>query len=117
MFRFKPHYKMANHGSTGNGINYFDGHLDYKKLHMVPNEVVVSFPHLYVYDDPKFIFLTGLTGRPIHNLEDVNFPSPASFNHDRRFILLFHKIPKFACATETAHSLHDFLMYYLQKKD
>jgi len=26
-FRFKPTYKMADHGSTENGINWTDGHI------------------------------------------------------------------------------------------
>jgi len=27
-FRFKPSYKMADHGSTENGINWIDGHIE-----------------------------------------------------------------------------------------
>jgi len=29
-FRFKPPYKMADHGSIENGINWIDGHIEYR---------------------------------------------------------------------------------------
>ena len=32
-FRFKSPYKMANHGSTVNDINWNDGHIENKELH------------------------------------------------------------------------------------
>ena len=32
-FRFKSPYKMADHGSSENGINWADGHIEYKDLH------------------------------------------------------------------------------------
>ena len=82
-FRFKPPYKMADHGSAENGINSIDGHIDYRKLHTVFNEAVAGFAHLYAYGVSKYTFLTGLTVRPIHNLEDVNCPPPDSFYHER----------------------------------
>jgi len=41
---------------------------------MVLNEAVAVFAHLYAYGDSKCTFLAGMTGRPIHNLEDVNCP-------------------------------------------
>jgi len=71
-FRFTPPYKMADHGPTEYGINWIDGHIEYRELHMVLNEAVAGFAHLYAYDVSKCTFLAGLTGRPIHNLEDVN---------------------------------------------
>ena len=116
-FRFKPPYKMADHGSTENGINWIDGHIEYRELHMVLNEAVAGFAHLYAYGVSKCTFLAGLTGRSFLNLEDVNCPPPDSFNHERWCALPCHKFPKFSCATKTAHSLYDWLMYYLQKKD
>jgi len=73
-YRFKPSYKMADHCSTENGINWIDGHIEYRELHMVLNDDVAGFAHLYAYGVSKCTFLTGLTGRPIHNLEDVNCP-------------------------------------------
>jgi len=82
-FRFKPPYKVADHGSTENGINWIDGHIEYTELHMVLNEAVAGFAHLYAYGVSKCTFLAGLTGRPIHNLEDVNCPPPDSYNHER----------------------------------
>ena len=45
--RFKPLYKMDDQGSTGNGINWIDGHIDYRELHTVLNEAVIGFAHLY----------------------------------------------------------------------
>ena len=102
-FRFKPPYKMADHGSIENGINWADGHIEYKELHTVINEAVAGFAHLYAYGISKCTFLAGLTGRPIHNLEDVNCPPPYSFNHE--CTLPCHRFPKYPCATKTAHSL------------
>jgi len=65
---------MADHGSIENGINWIDGHIEYRQLHMVLNEAVAGFAHLYAYGVSKCTFLAGLPGRPIHNLEDVNCP-------------------------------------------
>ena len=84
---------------------------------MILNEAMAGFADLYAYGVSKCTLLVGLTGRPIHNLEDVNCTPPDSFNHERWCTLPFHKFPKFTCATKTAHSLNDWLMYYLQKKD
>jgi len=81
-FRFKSPYMMAYHGSVENGINWADDHIEYKDLHTVLNESVAGFAHLYAYDISKCIFLAGLTGRPIHYLEDFNCPPPDSFNHE-----------------------------------
>ena len=46
-FRFKPPYKMADHGSIENCINCGDGHIEYKEMHTVLNLAVVVFAHLY----------------------------------------------------------------------
>jgi len=32
-FRFKRPYKTADHGTSENGLNWADGHFDYKQLH------------------------------------------------------------------------------------
>ena len=103
--RFKSPYKMTGHGSKENGINWTDGHIEYKELHMVIIEAMAGFADLYAYGVSKWTFLAELTGRPIHNLEDVNCPSPDSFNHDRWCTLPCYKFPRFACSTKTAHSL------------
>jgi hypothetical protein len=79
-------------------------------------EAVADFAHLYSYGVSKCTFYTVLTGRPIDDLEDLNYPSSDSFNHGRLYTLPSNKFPKYACATKTAHSLYDLLMYYLQKK-
>ena len=84
---------------------------------MVLNKAVACFAHLYPYGVSKCTFLAGLTGRPIHNLEDVNCPPQDSFNHERWCTLTYHKFPNFSCATKTAHSLYDCLLYYLKNKD
>jgi len=107
---------MADHGSTENGINYTDRYINYMELYTVLNEVVVCFAHLHAYGVSKCMFLAGLTGLLIHNLEDINCPPSDSFSHDHCSTLSYQKFPKFACATKTAHSLYDLLMYYVQKK-
>ena len=61
-FRFKSPYKMADHGSTENGLNSSDGHTEYKKLHSVINEAVAGFAQLYAYGVSKCTFLAGLNG-------------------------------------------------------
>jgi len=116
-FPFKSPYKMADHGSSENGINWADGHIEYKYMHTVVTEAVAGFAHLYAYGVSKVTFLSSLTGRTIHNLEDLDCPSPDSFNHKHWCTLPCHKFPKIACATKTAHSIYDWLMHYLQTKD
>jgi len=87
---------MADHGSIENGIIRADGHNEYKELHTVLNETALGFAHLYAYGISKCMFLAGLTGRPIHNLEDVNFPPPDSFNHEHWCSLPCHRFPKYS---------------------
>ena len=74
-FRSKSPYKMADHGSSENVINCADGHIDYKDLHTVVTEAVAGFAHLYAYGVSKVTFLSCLTGRTIHNLEDMDCPT------------------------------------------
>ena len=116
-FRFNSSYKIADHGSSESGINLADGHIEYKDLHTVFTEAVAGFAHLYAYGVSKVKFLSSLTGRPIHNLVDVDCRTPDSFNHEHWCTIPCHKFPKFACTTKTAHSLYDWLMHYLQTKD
>ena len=106
---------MAHHGSSEIGINWADGHIDNRDLHAVVTEAMAGFAHLYAYGVSKCTFLAGLTGRAILNIVRTQLP-PDSFSHDRWCNLICQKFPKFACATKTAHSLYDWLMYYLQKK-
>jgi len=75
-FRFKSPYKMADHGSSENGQNWADGHIEYKELHTVLTEAVAGFAHLYAYGVSKCTFLARLTGRPIHNLQDLACSPP-----------------------------------------
>ena len=70
-FRFKSAYKMADHGSSGNGLNWADGHIHYKEFHTDITEAVAGFADLYADGVSKCTFLAGLTGRPMHNLEDL----------------------------------------------
>jgi len=46
-FRFKSRYKMADHGSSQNGLNWADQHIEYKELHTVLTEAMAGFAHLY----------------------------------------------------------------------
>jgi len=94
-FCFKSPYKMADYGSSENGLNWADGHIEYKYLHTVLTEAVAGFAHLYAYGLSKCTFLAGLTGRPIHNLEDLECPPPVSFNRKRWCTLPCHKFPRF----------------------
>jgi len=116
-FRFKSRYKMADHGSSENGLKWADGHIEYKELHTVLTKAVAGFAHLYANGLSKCTFLAGLTGRPIHNLEDLECPPPVSFNHKRWCTLPCHKFPRFSCATKTTHCLYDWLMHYLRNKE
>jgi len=97
-----------------NGINLSDGLIEYKELHTVLKEAVACFVHLYTYGILKCTFLAGLTGLPIHNLEDVYCPPPDSFNLEHWCTLPCHRFPKYSCATKT---LYDWLKFYLQKED
>jgi hypothetical protein len=116
-FRFKYPYKMADYGSSENGINWADGHIEYKYMHTVVTEGVAGFAHLYAYGVSKVTFLSSLTERTIHNLQDMDCPTPDSFNHKHWCTMPCQKFPKIACATETAHFFYDWLMHCLQTKD
>jgi hypothetical protein len=108
---------MADQGSSENGINWANGHIEYKDLHTVVTEVVAWFAHLYAYGVSKVTFLSSLTGRTINNLEDMDCPTPDSFNHKHWCTCSATNSPKIACANKTAHSLYDWLMHYPQTKD
>jgi len=71
-YRFNRPYKMADHGSFGNGINWVEDHIEYRKLYHVVIEALTGFAQLYIDGSSKFTFLSCLTRRPIHNLEDLN---------------------------------------------
>jgi len=45
-YRFKGHYKLADNGSSENGIHWDDGHIEYKELHSVVAEAVADFSPL-----------------------------------------------------------------------
>jgi len=109
--RFKSPYRMVKRGSSEDVQNWADVHIAYKELHTVFPEAVAGSAHLYAYGVSKCTFLAGLTGQPMHNLEDRECPPPVSFNHKRWCKLQCDKFPKFACATKTAHSLYVWLMY------
>jgi hypothetical protein len=102
-FRFKSPYKMADHGSSENFINLDDGRIEYKDLYTLVTEAVAGFAHLYAYGVSNVTFLSTLTGLTIHNLNDVDCPTPDPFNHKHWCTLPCHKLPKFACATKTVY--------------
>jgi len=60
-FRFKSPYKMADHGSSENGLNWADGHIEYKEFHTVITETVTGFAHLYAFGVSICTFLAGLS--------------------------------------------------------
>jgi len=67
---------MALYGSTENVLNWAVGHIECKELHTVITEAVAGFAHLYAYGFSKCTFLEGLTGWPIHIIEDLECPHP-----------------------------------------
>jgi len=71
-FRFKSPYKLADHESSENGLNWADGHIEYKELHTLLTEAVADFAHLYAYGVPKCTILAVMSGSP--NLEDLACP-------------------------------------------
>ena len=85
-------------------------------LYTVVSESVTGIAHLYCYVITKCKFLTELFVRPILNLQDFNCPKPSSFNHTLCCSLPCFKFPNVVCATKTAHSFYDWLMYHLQTK-
>ena len=46
MFRFKSPYKLADRCSSENGINWAEGHIQYRDLHAVENDAMSGFAHL-----------------------------------------------------------------------
>ena len=114
--RFKSPYNMPTHGSDENELNWDDGHINYHELFTVASEAVGGFAHFYSYGVTKCKILAELLGRPILNLQDFNSPQPATFNHKRWCSLPCHKFHNIDCATKSAHSLYDWLMYHLQTK-
>jgi len=79
-FHFKSPYKMANHVSSEISLNLADRRIEYKELNTVITEAVAGFVHLYTYGVSKCTFLAGVTGRPIHKLEDLECPPHQSFS-------------------------------------
>jgi len=78
-FRFKSPYKITDHGSSENGLNWADGHIEYKELHTILTEAVIGFAHLYTYSVSKCTYLAGLSGRMIHNLDYLECPLTSLF--------------------------------------
>jgi len=115
-FRFRSPYSMTSHGSDENRLNWEDGNKAYHDLYTVVSEALAGFAYLYSYGTTKCKFLTELLGRQILNLQDFNCPQRASFNHKHWCSLPCHKFPNVECATNTAHSLYDWLMFHLQTK-
>ena len=59
--------------------------------------------------------ISQLLGRPVHNLEDFNWPSPRYFRPKFSCTKPCQRNPSFRCATRHSHSLYEKLMYHLQK--
>jgi len=106
---------MRLHGDSENGLNWEDRYIPYNQLSSVLNEAVAGFAHLYAYGDSKCTLISQLLGRPVHNLEDFNCPSPHYFRHKFSCTKPCHRNPSFRCATRHAHSLYEWLMFHLQK--
>ena len=65
---------MADHGSTENGLNWSVEHIEYKELHTAITEAAARFAHFYANAVSQYSFLAGHTGRPMHNLDHIDFP-------------------------------------------
>ena len=70
---------MRPQGNSENGLNWDDGHIPYTQLASVLSEAAAGVAHLYAYGDSKYTYISQLLGRPVHNLEDFNCPSPRYF--------------------------------------
>ena len=77
--QFQGTYAMRPHGNSENGLNGDEGHIPYNRFTSVLNEAVAGFAHFYAYGYSKCTLITRLLGRPVHNLEDFNCPSPRYF--------------------------------------
>ena len=95
---------MNAHGSKGNGLIWYDGHIPYDQLHTVLNEAVANFEHLYAYGSEKCEILNTLLIRPVHNYEDLNKPN--KLKSDFRCYMTCHSFPHMRCATRNANALH-----------
>ena len=71
--------------------------------------------HLYAYGDSKCTLIPQLLGRPVHNLEDFNCPSPRYFRCKFSCTKPCQRNPSFRRATRHPHSLYEWLMFHLQK--
>jgi len=100
-FRFRSLYKIMDHCSSEYGLNWADEQIEYKELQTLLTEAVAGFAHHYAYGVSKCTFLAGLTGRPNHNLEDIQCSPTVSFNHRRLCTMPCHKFPRFSFATKT----------------
>jgi len=113
--QFQGTYAMRPHGNSENGLNGDEGHIPYNRFTSVLNEAVAGFAHFYAYGYSKCTLITRLLGRPVHNLEDFNCPSPRYFRPKFSCTKTCHRNPSFRSATRHAHSLYEWLMYHLQK--
>jgi hypothetical protein len=114
-FQFQSPYTMRPHGNSENGLNWDDGHIPYNQFSSVLNESVAGFAYLYAYGDSKCTLISQLLCRPVYNLEDFNCLSPRYFRPKFSCTKPCHRNPSLPCATRHAHSLYEWLMYYLRK--
>jgi hypothetical protein len=101
---------MRPHGEEENSLNWDDGHIAFHQLSTVLSEDVAGFPLLYGYGESKCKLLSQLLARPVHNLENLKYPSPRNFRHRFSCTKPCHKYSSFRCATRHAHSLYDWLI-------
>ena len=114
-FQFQSPYAMTPHSISENDLNLDYGYIPYTQWSSVLNEAVAGFSHLYAYGDSKCTLISQLLGRPVHNLEDFNSPSPRYFRPKYSCTNPCHRNPSFRCATRPAHSLYEWLMFHLQE--
>jgi len=113
-FQFQSPYGMKPH-KCENGLNLDDGHIPYTQLASVLSEAAAGFAHLYANGASKCTFISQLLGRPVHNLEDFNCPSPRYLRPKFSCTKPCLRNPSVRCATRRAYSLYEWLMYHLLK--
>ena len=86
-------------------------------MHTVITEAEAGFVHLYAYGVSRYTFLAGLTGRPIHNLEDLELYPTRLFQSQTLVYIAILQVSKICLRNQNRAFPLRMLMYHLQKKD
>ena len=115
-FRVKSPYKMANHGSSENGINCAAGHIEHKDLNTVVTEAVAglltstptasikSLSSIPSRDVRLITYRMSIVQPLIHSI--INTVVPCQASNSQNFL-----------AQPKRLTFYDWLIHYLQTKD